>query len=158
MVAKKLHLRSKNGFDCKVLREEEREPDAGITLFGAAFGSSNYIVRISKKFSAKVQDILGSFEEMKNTSDRLSLTARLCIHLSGAASSTQYPTGSVKNLCVRSGHNFPRGFAAIHNISLPYLQGKKLFLDSSLSTHPSGRPRYITCIVNSRSSIGRVCH
>ncbi len=47
-----------NGFDCKVLREEEREPDAGITLFGAAFGSSNYIRAHFKKFSAKVQDIL----------------------------------------------------------------------------------------------------
>ncbi len=45
-------------FDCNVLHDEKGEPDAGITLFGAAFGSPNYIRGHFKKFSTKVQDIL----------------------------------------------------------------------------------------------------
>ncbi len=36
-------------FDCNVLHDEKGEPDAGITLFGAAFGSPNYIRAHFKK-------------------------------------------------------------------------------------------------------------
>ncbi len=30
-------------FDCNVLHDEKGEPETGITLFGAGFGSPNYI-------------------------------------------------------------------------------------------------------------------
>ncbi len=94
----------------------------------------------------------------EKSSDRLSFSTLVRVHLSCVAPPAQYPAGSFKNLRFPLGHDFPRGFCCNtwHPTQLP--AARKVFLDSSFSTYPSLRSRYNICIVNSRSSIRRVSH
>ncbi len=133
-------------FDCNVLHDENGEPAAGITLFGAALGSSNYIREHSKVFGESARHPLLS-QRNEKSSDRLSFTANNC------ASTCQYPAGTFKT-----------SVSSLDTILLQYMTSHSTtcdaisFLDSSFSTYPSWRPLYNTCIIDSRSSIRRVCH
>ncbi len=97
-------------FDCNVLHDEKGKPDAGITLFGAAFGSPNYIRALLKKVSTKVQDILAPSKNLKNP--------QIAFHLQRYCASTclvshllrSTPPGLFKTLRFLLGHDFPRGF------------------------------------------------